>query len=421
MNRWKRRLFVLGAISLAGVGVFAVMAWEPALPAVASPDIAITPALVEQGRKVVALGDCAVCHSPPGHPAFSGGLGLKTPFGVIYTTNITPDVSTGIGTWSLAAFTRAMRHGVSRDGQLLYPAFPYIHYTKVTDEDLQAAYAYLMTRAPVHAPAPVNDLPLPLRFRPALAVWNLLYLRPGAAPATDDSPRARGQYLVDGLGHCSSCHTALGVIGGESGDYLGGGTVDGWQAPALTSLRSAPHPWTVRQLSDYLKTGLASEHGAAAGPMRPVTENLGEVEPDDVLAISTYLMSIQGDRPPAVQASGPDADPAQVARGRATFEASCAICHGEGSPMGTHVGRPPLQASSALVGPTAQNAIMTVLQGIPWPDRPEPTAYMPAFADILTDEQVTDLAVYLRSTTHRPAWQDVDGMVRKARKELPHD
>lgn len=314
-----------------------------------------------------------------------------------------------------------MRHGVSRDGHLLYPAFPYIHYTKVTDADLRAAYAYLMTRPAVRAPAPENDLPLPLRFRPALAFWNLLYLRPGAVPAHDSSLLERGRYLVDGLGHCSSCHTSLGPIGGESGEYLGGGDVDGWHAPSLTTLNDAARPWTVGQLADYLGHGIAGEHGAAAGPMRPVTENLSEVASDDVLAMATYLMSIQKRPAAAFALTGPTAAPAQLARGRATFEGSCAVCHGEASAMGTHVGRPPLQASSALTGPTPQNAIKTILEGISWPDRPVPTAYMPAFADTLTDAQVADLVTYLRSTTRKPPWSEVDSMVRKARKDLPHD
>jgi len=421
MIGWKRRLVVAAGLLVACALAFVAFAWQPALPRVSSPDIELTPGLIAQGRRVVELGDCAVCHSPKGHPAFSGGLGLKTPFGTIYTTNITSDGPTGIGSWSLAAFVRAMRHGVSRDGHLLYPAFPYIHYTKVTDEDLRAAYAYLMTRPAVRAPAPANDLPLPLRFRPALAFWNLLYLRPGAVPATDHSPLARGRYLVAGLGHCSSCHTALGLIGGESGEYLGGGDVDGWHAPSLTTLRDAPRPWTVGQLTDYLRTGMAGEHGAAAGPMRPVTDNLGEVAPDDVLAMATYLMSIQKGPSHRDPSPGPGAATSQLARGQALFEVSCAVCHGEASAMGTHIGRPPLQASSALAGPTPQNAIMTVFEGIPWPDRPVPAAYMPPFAGTLTDAQVTDLVVYLRSTTGQAPWPDVDSGVRKARKELSHD
>ncbi|SEO89873.1 Cytochrome c, mono-and diheme variants [Luteibacter sp. UNC138MFCol5.1] len=419
--RWRRTGYVAGAVLLAGVIVFAAIAWQPAIPPVKSPDIAITPELVSKGRTVVALGDCAVCHSPEGHPAFSGGLGLRTPFGVIYTTNITPDVETGIGAWSLDAFMRAMRHGVSRDGHLLYPAFPYIHYTKVTDDDLRAAYAYLMTQPAVHAPAPRNDLPLPLRFRPALAVWNLLYLRPGAAPALDASPRERGRYLVEGLGHCSSCHTALGIIGGESGRYLGGGDVDGWHAPALDVLAHAPRPWTVEQLSAYLTTGLASEHGASAGPMRPVTDNLGDVPPEDVHAIATYLMTIQTSQPPTAPKAGAVADASQLARGHALFDGVCATCHGDGGPMETQLGRPPLAASSALQGPTPRNAIMMVLQGIPWPSHPKPTAYMPAFADNLTDDQIADLVVYLRSTTSQPPWPDVRDEVRRARKDLSHD
>ncbi|HVI56010.1 MAG TPA: cytochrome c [Luteibacter sp.] len=411
----------IGSIAVVGIAAFAAVAWQPAIAPVARPDVDLTRSLIERGRAVVALGDCAVCHSPAGHRAFTGGLGLHTPFGVIYTTNISPDPATGIGQWSLAAFVRAMRKGVSRDGHLLYPAFPYIHYTKVTDDDLRAAYAFLMSQPAVQATAPDNELPLPLRFRPALAVWNLLYLDEGAVPAADGSAKARGRYLVDGLGHCSSCHTPLGIIGGEKqAEHLGGGDIEGWHAPALTELAWAPRPWTRQQLSDYLSGSLASDHGAAAGPMRPVTESLASVAPADVAAMAEYILTLQRSVPVPTTAAIVPASTAQVNRGRALFDGACAICHGPGSPMITHVGRPPLGLSSALYGPSPRNAIMTIMQGIPWPDGPANTQYMPAFADVLTDEQVTDVVAYLRSTVPgKPAWDDVEKRVAEAREELP--
>lgn len=159
MKKRQKLLVTLIALLLIGAGAFLAVAIKPAIDPVDKPDVALTPALVAEGARVVALGDCIVCHTAPGGAEYAGGLPLKTPFGIIYTTNITPDRATGIGTWSLDAFRRALREGVSRDGHLLYPAFPYIHYTKVTDEDIKAAYVFLMTRPAVDAPDMANQLP----------------------------------------------------------------------------------------------------------------------------------------------------------------------------------------------------------------------------------------------------------------------
>lgn len=421
MNRRQKILTTVATAALVGIGLFLTLAIEPAIAPVARPDVALSPALVAQGGRIVALGDCVVCHTAPGGHAYAGGLPLKTPFGTLYTTNITPDRETGIGEWSFEAFRRAMRRGVSRDGHLLYPAFPYIHYTKVTDEDLRAAYAFLMTRAPVHAPARRNELPLPLRFRPSLAVWNLLYLREGPEPAAGNTPAERGRYLVEGLGHCSSCHTPLGIIGGEQRHaFMQGGVVDDWSAPALDQLAAAPRPWTAGQITDYLRTGLASEHGAAAGPMRPVTENLGRVPREDAQAIAAYLLTLQKPLRTA-KPSPPSGDLDQrIDHGRQVFAGACAECHGEGSPMRGAMGRPALAMSSAVFGPTPRNAIMTIREGLAWPSQPGTTAYMPPFADVLSDRQIADLLAYLRSTSpHAAPWPGLDEQVAHLRENRP--
>lgn len=169
MKKQRKLLVAVIAILVIGAGAFLVIAVKPSIDPVDKPDVALAPALVASGARIVALGDCIVCHTAPGGADYAGGLLLKTPFGVIYTANITPDRATGIGAWSLEAFRRALRQGISRDRHLLYPAFPYIHYTKGTDDDIKAAYAFLMTRPAASAPAKTNDLPLPLRFRPSLA------------------------------------------------------------------------------------------------------------------------------------------------------------------------------------------------------------------------------------------------------------
>ncbi|RUL79093.1 cytochrome c [Dyella choica] len=418
----KRRIAGASAgIVVLGAILYFALAWHPAMAPVSQPDVPLTAGVVSQGQRIAELGDCVVCHTGPAGARYAGGLPLRTPFGTLYTTNITPDRETGIGNWSLQAFRRAMREGVARDGQLLYPAFPYIHYTHVTDDDLKALYAFLMTRGAVHAPARSNELLLPLRFRPMLAFWNLLYVHEGPRPSMGASPVERGRYLVEGLGHCSSCHTPLNLIGGEKGgDYLGGGEVDGWSAPPLDALLGAPQPWTQEQLVAYLSTGLATEHGAAAGPMRPVVENLSRVPREDVEAIAAYLFSIQNK---AVHnaAAQPEASAAlanHVSNGKTVFEAACATCHGSGSAMSAYEQRPPLALSSAFNGSSEHNAVLTVLQGLPWPSEPGVTTYMPAFADVLTDAQIADVVTYLRvSAAGRPAWPDVNKTVANLRKE----
>jgi mono/diheme cytochrome c family protein len=421
MKKQRKLLAVVIAVLVIGAGAFFAIAIKPAIAPVDKPDVALTPALVANGARIVALGDCVVCHTAQGGADYAGGLPLKTPFGVIYTTNISPDRATGIGTWSLEAFRRALRQGVSRDGHLLYPAFPYIHYTKVSDDDIEAAYAFLMTRPAAYAPAKTNELPLPLRFRPSLAFWNLLYLREGAQSAASDSPIERGKYLVEGLGHCSSCHTPMGIIGGEKHlEYMQGGVVDQWSAPAVDQLATSPHPWMPQQIVDYLGTGLASEHGAAAGPMRRVTENLGRVPRKDVEAITAYLLSIQRPWRVTEPRAAPSDRAIRIDHGKQVFAGACAECHGEGSPMRGPMGRPALTMSSALFGPTPRNLVMTIREGLMWPAQPGITPYMPPFGDVLTDQQVIDLAAYLRSTSPQSTpWPELDKHVVELWEEHP--
>jgi mono/diheme cytochrome c family protein len=409
----------IGAALAAGCAAAAAWMLQPSIAAVSPPSAAdFQPAAIVRGARVVAQGDCMVCHTAKGGAPYAGGLALRTPFGTIYTTNITPDAETGIGDWSLAAFTRALRHGVARDGHLLYPAFPYIHYTRMSDADIGDAYAYLMTRAPVAAKAPDNDLIFPLGFRPLLAGWNLLYLRPGPKP--DEAARGaewnRGRYLVDGAGHCASCHSTLDPIGGERSPAFSGGHIDGWEAPALTALLHAPKPWTQQQLALYLRHGWSPEHGAAAGPMGPVTHSLAQVPAEDTEAMATYIMSLQTPAPAPAPLT-PPADTAQVRQGRVLFNGACASCHGEAAPMMAAGGRPPLSLSSAVAGASPDNLIQIVLNGVPW-THPQPSTFMPAFAASLNDAQIAGIAAYLRSDVgRRPAWSGLEKRVADIRKE----
>lgn len=418
----KTRLIVTGLLG-AGAILALLYGWsrEPPMPAAAAQLPAESAQVLEEGRRIVALGDCMVCHTSTTGRAYAGGLPLKTPFGTIYSTNITPDAETGIGRWTQAAFTRALRRGIASDGHLLYPAFPYTHYTRMSDRDIGLAYAYLMSRPAVRYAPPKNDLVFPLNFRPLLAFWNVLFLTPGtgAEAPRDGTTIERGRYLVDTLGHCASCHSGLNSLGGERKPAFGGGEIDGWHAPALTRLARGRNPWSGQQLADYLHGGLALGHGAAKGPMRPVAERLAEVPREDAVAMARYLMSIQeapttgsGETSIAAASAG-----STIAQGRIIFAAACASCHAAPAAMMRIGGRPALAQSSALLSDTPVNFVQTVLAGIPW--NSGSAVYMPTFAPALTDQQIASLAAYLRQDLdEQGAWQDVARQSAAIRKEL---
>src|ERR1700716_4115175 len=209
---------VIAALLTAGAVAAFAIGWRPAIAVIDPPAPQSFDAhLVRRGRELAAIGNCRDCHTVRGGKNFAGGLPVPTPFGTILSSNITPDAETGIGRWPEAAFRRAMRSGVNRDGQHLYPTFPYDHFTNVTDQDDRALYAYLMTRQPVHAAARATQLPFPLDQRVVIAGWKLLFLRRGAYQPdnTQSAEWSRGAYLVEGLAHCGACHTPRNVLGAE--------------------------------------------------------------------------------------------------------------------------------------------------------------------------------------------------------------
>jgi nicotinate dehydrogenase subunit B len=283
----------IGAVCAAVIGIgAAILPWRAIAPIARPAPSVFSATTIARGQLLAALGDCAVCHTNTNGIVNSGGRPLETPFGVIYSTNITPDVDTGIGTWSYPAFERAMREGIHRDGRHLYPAFPYTHFAKVSDAELQALYAYLMAQQPVRATAPKNELRFPFNLRPLMAGWNALFHRSETFqpdPARSDIWN-RGAYLVEGLGHCAACHSPRNALGAEQASaYLAGGFAEGWEAPALTSLSQAPIPWTEDELFAYLRTGESRYHGVAAGPMAPVVKELAALPDNDIRAMAVYL------------------------------------------------------------------------------------------------------------------------------------
>jgi nicotinate dehydrogenase subunit B len=422
----KRKLLAGGGIGIVGSVVIAlgllVATDRPALPDRAADVVpGLDRASVARGAGLARLGYCSVCHTATGSRAYAGSRPLRTPFGMVYSSNITPDASTGLGQWSRNAFRRAMRRGISRDGSYLYPAFPYDHYTHVSDRDLDDLQAFLTTLPPVRSTPPRNRLVFPLGFRPLLAGWDLLFLHPG--PIAVDPARSvdwtRGRYLTEGLAHCGGCHTPRNVMGAEKrGRDEGGGWSDGWFAPPLEAHSPALRPWTVARLFAYLRTGLDRDHAAAAGPMGAVADQLSRAPEADVHAIAVYVASLMP-RPSSDDAlPGPDRADADRTRpaGAMLFAGACAACHGTGAPMMLVAGRPALGLGTPLHEDNPRDVIQIILQGLKPPVGPAGPV-MPAFADSLTDAQVADLAGYLRARfdDHGPWPGDLRQAVQAAR------
>jgi nicotinate dehydrogenase subunit B len=420
------------ALVAAAVGVAAaVLPWRSIAP-IARPDAAVyAAATIARGKLLAALGDCAVCHTMIDSGALNaGGRPIETPFGIIYSTNITPDVETGIGAWSYPAFERAMREGIHRDGRQLYPAFPYPHFAKTTDADLQALYAFLMAQAPVRAVNRATELAFPFNWRPLMAGWNALFhqARIFEADPAQSAIWNRGAYLVEGLGHCGACHSPRNALGAENaGAYLAGGFAEGWEAPPLTSLSHAPIPWSEDELFAYLRSGESRFHGVAAGPMGPVVKELAALPDEDIRAMAVYLASFNENamERPAQELlaarletlTGTRIVPASAVGAR-LYEGACAVCHAVGgAPL--FGSRPSLALNSNLHSSVPDNLIEVILHGVAAPVSSD-LGYMPGFRDSLTDGQLVELVSYLRQqfAPDQPPWTGVDAAVDRARQRL---
>jgi nicotinate dehydrogenase subunit B len=415
-RRWTWPL--AGAFAGALATGAAILPWASAIAPIARPAAdTYAPATIERGRLAAAIGACNVCHIGNDGTPFAGGRALETPFGTVYVSNITPDSTAGIGSWSYPAFARAMRQGVSRDGHHLYPAHPYTSFAKASESDLQALYAYLMTQTASPTKPPRTELAFPFNIRALMAGWNALFLSSSPAPA--DALRTadwnRGAELVEGLGHCSACHSPRNALGAEAkgAAHLAGGFADGWDAPALTSASLSPIGWTEQALYDYLRTGRSHEHGAAAGPMAHVIETLQPLPDTDIRAMATYLASFNAaatttTSPHAViAASDSAASGANMLEpvGARIFDGACATCHGSDSRIAS------LALNTNLHAATPTNVISAIHQGIPMPvgTRDDITA-MPAFAGSLDDDATAALVRYLRArfAPDKPAWPNVN-------------
>jgi mono/diheme cytochrome c family protein len=367
---------------------------------------------IERGRYLAVLSDCASCHTVAGsNQPFAGGRAIETPFGNIVAPNITPDIETGIGSWSDDAFDAAIRKGQRRNGSRLYPAMPYTAYTKMSRDDVLAIRAYLNTVTPVHNDVVANTLPFPFNIRASMRVWNTLYFNQGDyKPAPQKSAEwNRGAFLVDGPGHCGACHTPKTFLGGDRTDqYLRGGFLQGWSVPDITGdARVGVGAWSAEDLVAYLKSG-HNRVSAATGPMAEVVSLSTEQTTDpDLKAIATYLKSLPGkqDHPQTL----PKEDPAMVA-GTAVYRDQCSSCHGIDG-KGVAKLFPSIADSPMVKSDDPTTSIRIVLRGArSVGTKAEPTAAgMPSYGRQLNDAQVAAVLTYMRNN-----WGDAAAPVEAA-------
>lgn len=404
----KRALIVMAVLVAGVLAAFTALFLrsEGAGPA-ARPDPAPTPALVARGEYLTRAGNCMACHTARGGADWAGGRPIETPFGTVYAGNLTPDRASGLGAWSGDDFWRALHHGRSRDGRLLYPAFPYTHYTQVTRDDADAMLAFLRTRAPVARANTPHELRWPYSTQAALAVWRALYFRPGeyqAEPA-QSAQWNRGAYLVRGLGHCSACHSTRNALGGSDLMDLSGGMIpmQAWYAPSLADKAEAgvTH-WDTAAIVELLGTGRTS--GASVlGPMAEVVLHSTQyLSTQDLTAMAVFLKSL----PPAPAAPAERATPIppRVAeRGARLYADHCASCHGAQG-QGVAGAYPPLAGNRAVTMPVTANLVQVVIHGGFAPStegHPRPFG-MPPFALTLSDAEVAAVLSFVRGSWGNP-------------------
>ena len=380
---------------------------------------------IERGRYLATVGDCAPCHTIPGKAPYTGGRALATPFGTLLTPNLTPDKATGLGSWSNSEFLDALQKGIGRGGYHLYPGLPYTSYTKVSRDDLLAIRAYLATLPAVHHPVVTNQLPFPFNIRAALAAWNALYFTPGEFQGQADKSPAwnRGAYLVEGLGHCGSCHTPKTRLGGDDADnQLAGGVLQGWFAPAINGdAYRGVGGWSVDDIVAYLQTGV-NARAAASGPMSEVVaESTSRMKRDDLVAIATYLKDVAA---PADSTRPQPLDPKdpRMTTGQAIYVDNCAACHTMGGTGAPHL-FPTLKGSPSVQSSAPTTLLRVVLRGtqtVATSGAPTAAA-MPAFGWRLNDDQVAAVLTYVRNAWGNAASPVSPGEVRSARSSVAQE
>ncbi len=402
-------LLVVFAIAVTGI---AGAAAEEAAP----PD----PDLVKRGHYVALAGDCMPCHTGAPKQEFAGGLPLNTPFGVIYSPNITPDDATGIGKWTFDDFKRAVHDGIRADGAYLYPAMPYTAFTKIEDDDLKALWAFLRSLKPINKPQKANGLGFPFNIRDMMFFWRVLFFDEGYFKPDKAKSAAwnRGAYLVEALAHCNACHTPRNLMGATiPSERFEGAQIDNWFAPDITekALKEV-NKWDKAKLVDFLKKG-AAPNSTTLGPMHVVVhDSLSKLEESDIEAIATYMLNDDTGK-------GDTVEPAKVAKltpkeestGTKLYDSHCAVCHqktGEG--MKGKV--PPLAGNPTVEATDPYNILSVVLQGI---HARNGYLTMPSFANELSNQDISDIANYVRITWGNRSEPDVTpSMVASWRKQV---
>jgi mono/diheme cytochrome c family protein len=419
---------LLALILLVVVALVTMYLLQPgALPDLQKEPTNATTETINRGEYLARVGDCVACHTELNGPIFAGGRAMPTPFGNLYAPNITPDDGTGIGLWTSEDFYRMMHTGVSRDGTLLYPAMPFANYTKVTRADSDAIYAYLMSVPPVVRKNTPHELRFPFNKRELLLGWRTLYFREGefVPDAKQSEEWNRGAYLVEGLGHCSMCHTAVNALGGTSEERaFEGGMIpnQNWYAPSLTSNREAGvGNWHLDDVADLLQVG-AAKKGSVYGPMAEVVYNsLQYLTDKDARAMAVYLKSLpprQSEPLPTSQARL--VDPSTMELGRKIYAQQCAACHGDEG-EGRGVAFPLLAGNQSITMSSPVNAIRMVLNGGYAPGtKKNPRPYgMPPFSHVLNDNETAAVVTYIRVAWGNTGTPVTPEQINELRKIIP--
>ena len=411
MKHLKRLAGLLAALLLLAVAWVGWVNYGDGVDVSAAGPADTSTALLQRGAYLAQAGNCITCHTARGGAANAGGRPIATPFGTLFTSNLTPDDDTGIGRWTAAAFWRALHHGRSASGRLLYPAFPYTHTTALTREDSDALYSYFRSQGAVRGQVPAHELRWPYSTQAALAVWRALYFKPGAAPAVptdlaagqDRATVQRGAYLSYAVAHCSACHAPRDALGGGDWQSLSGGLLaaEGWYAPSLVSPREAGMAdWPLDDIVQLLRTGVAP-HGQVSGPMTEVvTQGTQYLNEPDLRAMATYLQAL-----PQTDAAAPRSARAAPVRtsaliaGEKLYQQHCTDCHGSQG-QGVPNAYPPLAGNRAVTMPVTHNLLQTVLYGGFAPDTAghQRPYGMPPFTLVLSDGDIAALLTYLRAS-----------------------
>jgi mono/diheme cytochrome c family protein len=430
----KGRFALVAILGLAAFGGFALGQTPPLQPLPAHPSTAITPqsllgtafeasdanaAQLNRGRYLVAAGDCLSCHLREGGEPFAGGLRLNTPFGAIYTSNITPDKDTGIGGWTADQFYRAMHDGKDDEGTDLYPAFPYPWFRRMSREDDDAIFAFLKTLPAVKYTPPKNELSFPFSVRSFVGAWNLLFLdnHDFQADADQSAEWNRGAYLVTGPGHCGACHTPKNSFGADkSKQEFYGGKLDNWVAADLTAnTRTGLGEWNVDDIVEFLATG-RNAHAAAGGAMADViTYSTAYLTDADRRAMAVYIKSLPAS--PRTSSSAPDA--AAMRKGKEIYSDACSSCHWENGAGQSRI-FPPLGKDAVLQQRDATGVLHLILTGTQiGVSASHPSALsMPSFAWKLSDQEIADVATFIRNSWGNQAQAVGVSQVAELRKKL---